>query len=143
MVNMVLIHDTEGPYQASIDYLLQSGASVHYILRSSDGDITQMVREVNAAWHAGNLSYNRRSIGIEHEGYANAAANWYTDTMLTASAKLVADICRRYNIPIDRDHIIGHYQVPDPYHAGLFGGESHHTDPGAGWPWNKYIQMVQ
>jgi N-acetyl-anhydromuramyl-L-alanine amidase AmpD len=142
-VNLVVIHDTEGLYQTSIDYLIQSGSSAHYIIRSSDGDITQQVREANAAWHAGNISYNRRSIGIEHEGYANAATRWYTDAMLTASAKLVADICRRYSIPIDRDHIIGHYQVPDPYHAGLFGGSDHHTDPGPGWPWDRYIQMVQ
>ena len=31
--------------------------------------------------------------------------------MKAASAEMIRAICLRFNIPIDRDHIIGHYQV--------------------------------
>lgn len=31
--------------------------------------------------------------------------------MKKTSAALIRDVCQRWNIPIDRDHIIGHYQI--------------------------------
>ncbi len=142
-IDMVIIHDTEGSYISAIDRFLDpsQGVSAHYTFRSSDGDVTQCVHEADTGYHAGNLRYNQRSIGIEHEGFAAHPQQWYTDTMLQASAQLVADICRRYGIPVDRQHIIGHAEVPseDGTH---FGGNDYHTDPGAGWPWDRYMQMV-
>ncbi len=147
-VDMVIIHDTEGAYQVSLDWLCSvrppdKQSSAHYMFRSADGDVTELVTEANIAWHSGNWEYNRRSIGIEHEGFFNAPSQWYTDTMLQASAKLTAAICQRYHIPIDRQHIIGHMEVPDPDHPGQTGGSGHHGDPGKGWPWDKYIALVQ
>lgn len=147
-VNMVLIHDTEGRYQPSIDWLCSTRpanqqSSAHYIFRSSDGHLTQMVREDKTAWHSGNWDINQRSVGIEHEGFVKEPEKWYTDVMLRASAKLCAAICQRYSIPIDRDHIIGHSEVPNPNNPGKKGGSSGHTDPGPGWPWDKYMQMVR
>lgn len=150
-IDRVIIHDTEGTFIQSVDWMAQVGTSAHYII-SSGGDtspsrvtgglIWQLVRERDVAYHAGNLEYNKRSIGIEHEGYATAATRWYTPAMMLASAKLVAGICRRYTIPIDRAHIIGHNEVPDPDHVGQFGGMNHHTDPGAGWDWANYINLI-
>ena len=40
-------------------------------------------------------------------------------------------VARRSLIPIDRQHIIGHYQVPDPNDPLQGGGIDRHTDPGA------------
>ena len=112
------------------------------MLRSSDGEITQMVSEANTAWHAGNLLYNRRSIGLEHEGWVTDAS-WFTDAMYESSARLVAHLCDKYGIPKDRDHIIGHHEVPDPYNPGQYGGAGHHTDPGSLWDWNRYIALIR
>jgi hypothetical protein len=50
---------------------------------------------------------------------------------------------RRYLLPIDRRHLIGHNEVPDPFHPGLFGGYSHHTDPGRYWDWRRYLAYVR
>jgi hypothetical protein len=105
--------------------------SAHYVVRSSDGQITQMVREKDRAWHAGNSDYNHRSVGIEHEGYVSDAS-WFTDQMYRASAALTRDIAGRYGIPKDRTHIIGHVEVPG----------TDHTDPGPYWDWNKYMSYV-
>ena len=44
-------------------------------------------------------------------------------------------IARRSLIPIDRRHIIGHYQVPDPNDPLQGGGIDNHTDPGQYWKW--------
>ena len=64
-------------------------------------------------------------------------------TEYAASAKLVAWLVRRYDIPVDRKHIIGHSQVPDPNDPALFGGSDHHTDPGPHWRWGYYLNLVR
>ena len=143
-VDRVVIHTMEGSYSGSISWFQNSSASAsaHYMVRSSDGEITQMVDEEDTAWHAGHWDTNSRSVGIEHEGYISDPATWYTEAMYAASAALTRDICDRYGIPIDRTHIIGHNEVPGCSNpAG--GGRSCHTDPGSGWDWNKYIDMVK
>ncbi|MDN4592925.1 N-acetylmuramoyl-L-alanine amidase [Polycladomyces subterraneus] len=132
-INYVIIHTTEGSYAGTISWFQNPSANVsaHYVIRSSDGAITQMVQNQDIAWHAGNWDYNVHSIGIEHEGYVNDPS-WYTDTMYRASANLTRWICDMYGIPKDREHIIGHSEVPG----------ATHTDPGPGWDWNYYMSLV-
>src|SRR5438094_5673111 len=99
-----------------------------------------MVLEKDVAWHAGNWDYNTRAIGIEHAGYASQ--NLYTYPEYDNSAMLSASICSRYGVPMDRTHVIGHYQVPDPDHPGQYGGSDHHTDPGPNWNWTYYMSQA-
>ncbi|MBL0386523.1 N-acetylmuramoyl-L-alanine amidase [Tumebacillus sp. ITR2] len=130
-INYVIIHDTEGSYSGSINWFKDPAAQVsaHYVVRSSDGQITQMVQEKDIAWHA--RSFNTNGIGVEHEGY-EAQTGWYTDAMYTTSAALVKSICQRYGIPMDREHILSHSE--------LWGND--HTDPGKNWDWNKYMTKI-
>ncbi|MEV6518204.1 N-acetylmuramoyl-L-alanine amidase [Micromonospora chalcea] len=69
-INYIVIHTMQGSYAGSISWFQNAaaGTSAHYLLRSSDGAVTQMVRDKDIAWHAGNWTYNTQSIGIEHEG---------------------------------------------------------------------------
>jgi hypothetical protein len=140
-VDMIVIHDIEGSAGSAIQEFQNPAtqASAHYVV-SAAGDITQMVAEHDIAWHAGNWDYNTRSIGIEHEGFA--CCNYYTTAEYLASAKLAASICSRWGVPMDRTHVIGHYQVPDPNNPGQFGGAGHHTDPGAYWDWTYYMSQA-
>ncbi len=142
-VQMIIIHDTEGSYGAAIQLFQDPAtqASAHYVV-SDAGQITQMVHEKDIAWHAGNWDYNTRAIGIEHEGYAYAQPTWYTPTMYQASAHLAASICSRWGVPMDRTHVIGHSEVPDPNNPGLYGGSDHHTDPGPYWDWTYYMGLA-
>ena len=80
--------------------------SAHYGI--SDSTVYQWVKEEDVAWHAGNFLMNQRSIGIEHD--ATTTKNATESTYLT-SATLVSEICKRYNIPCDRNHILKHSQV--------------------------------
>jgi hypothetical protein len=132
-INYVVIHTTQGSYSGTINWFQNPSASVsaHYVLRSSDGAITQMVREKDIAWHAGNWTYNTQSIGIEHEGFVDNPS-WYTDAMYKASAALTRNICQKYGIPMTRSRIIGHSEVPS----------ATHTDPGLNWNWTYYMQLV-
>ena len=99
-----------------------------------------MVRDRNIAWHAGNWDINTRSIGIEHEAFVNDPS-WYTGAMYAASAKLVRHLAQKYEIPLDRQHIIGHNEVPGCPNPGG-GGASCHTDPGQYWDWNTFMALV-
>ncbi len=132
-INYIVIHVTQGSYTSAINWFQNSSANVsaHYIVRSSDGKITQCVDNANVAWHAGNRTYNYASIGIEHEGYITQSS-WFTDAMYRSSAALVRSLCDRYGIPKTRSRIIGHIEVP----------QATHTDPGPLWNWSKYMSYV-
>jgi photosystem II stability/assembly factor-like uncharacterized protein len=101
-----------------------------------------MLAEKDIGWHAGNSYYNATTIGIEHEAFTSNCS-WFTDAMYRGSARLVAYLVLKYAIPIDRAHIIGHSEVPDPYNPRLRGGSGHHTDPGRCWDWTKYMSLVR
>lgn len=133
-IDKVIIHDTEGSYASAISWFQNpsSNVSAHYVIRSSDGEVTQMVREANTGWHAGNWDYNVRSIGIEHEGFMSQQG-WYTEAMYQSSAALVRDITEDRAIKKDRAHIIAHSEVPN----------QSHTDPGPHWNWNYYMSLVR
>ena len=101
-MNYIVIHDTEGSYNSAISWFQNpnSGVSAHYIIRSSDGQVTQMVRNADTGYHAGNWDYNVRSIGVEHEGFMNQQG-WYTEAMYTSSSHLVRTMADRFNIRKD------------------------------------------
>ncbi|MFJ9248189.1 N-acetylmuramoyl-L-alanine amidase [Streptomyces sp. NPDC101776] len=132
-IDMVVIHVTQGGYESAVKAFQSPAhqAAAHYIVRRG-GAVTQMIRELDVAFHAGNRSYNERSVGIEHEGFVERASS-FTDAMYTSSARLTAEICRRYGISVDREHIIGHVEVPG----------TDHTDPGRYWDWDRYMTLVR
>ncbi len=82
----VIIHYTSGPYQPSLNTLVNPRvkASAHVIV-DRDGQITQLVPFDKIAWHAGSSSYggrigyNKYSIGIEivNSGPLTKSGNLY------------------------------------------------------------------
>ena len=83
------------------------GTSAHYGI--SDDTIWQWVKEDRVAYHAGNYAMNQRSIGIEHDANPNKSLS---EKSYQTSARLIKDICTRYNLPINRTTIIKHSEVP-------------------------------
>ncbi|MCW3078540.1 MAG: N-acetylmuramyl-L-alanine amidase, negative regulator of AmpC, AmpD [Bacteroidetes bacterium] len=149
-VSAVTIHDVEGTYAGCISWFQNCSASVsaHYVVRSSDGQITQMVLESAKAWHVG--SENPYTVGIEHEGYVSSP-NWYTNAMYTTSGALVRDICLDNGINPLRTYygpgcngttqqclqgscvkVKGHQMFPNQTH----------NDPGQYWNWAKYYKII-
>ena len=145
-VDRIVIHTGEGSEQAIVTWFQRTGAQraaaggssvptvAHYVI-SQVGRVTQMVPDEKKAIHAGSSTernWNERSIGIEHEGHAADAS--FPAAMLDASAEVVAILCRKFHIPADRQHIVGHVEVP---------GHGSHTDPGVHWPWDDYMARVR
>ena len=89
-----------------------NNSSAHYGI--SGNKVWQWVKEEHVAYHAGNYKMNQRSIGIEHDATAQKDRNPHgaSDDTYKTSAALIAQICEKYDIPLDRTHIIGHKEVP-------------------------------
>jgi hypothetical protein len=140
-IRKVVIHVAEGSYSGTVSWFenCAAGASAHYVV-SREGRVAQCVRDEDIAWHAGWWDTNTHSIGIEHAGYIDNP-DWFTRSMYHTSARLSAWCCKKYKIPIDRKHIIGHSQVPG-CSSGSGGGVDCHTDPGPYWNWNKYMRLI-
>jgi hypothetical protein len=132
-IDRVVIHVVQGSYETALRVFQDPDheAAAHYVVRARDGRLAQTVRELDVAYHAGNFRYNLRSVGIEHEGFVDRPED-FTDAMYRSSARLTADVCGRYGIPVDREHIVGHSEVPG----------ADHTDPGRHWDWDRYLRLV-
>ena len=152
-VSAVTIHTIQGSYAGAIAWAQNCNANVsyHYVVRSSDGQVTQMLCESDRGWHVG--TENDYSIGIEHEGYVTEPS-WYTEEMYFASSSLVKDISEsgyaidahrtahfpwsattQYNvdgIPGNCNRIKGHQHFPNQTH----------TDPGANWDWDHFYKLI-
>lgn len=113
-IRYIVIDPTPGDFTETIkrfqDPTVQ--VSTHYVIRARDGHVTQMVRTKNVAWEAGNFYTNMHAISIQHEG--SATEGGFTEAQYRASAKLVRYLAKRFGIPLDRQHIIGHDNVPPP-----------------------------
>ncbi|MFF7202495.1 N-acetylmuramoyl-L-alanine amidase [Streptomyces sp. NPDC008141] len=139
-VKYIVVHDTEGSWDTTLK-LVQDPTYVswQYTLRSSDGHIAQHVPLKDVAWHAGNWYVNAKSVGLEHEGFLVSPDAWYTEAMYRTSARLVRYLAQRYDIPLDRQHILGHDTVPGTTPATI---ASMHTDPGPYWDWAHYFTLL-
>ncbi|MET9382587.1 N-acetylmuramoyl-L-alanine amidase [Streptomyces sp. NPDC002928] len=139
-IKYIVIHDTEGTWDGVLN-LVQDPTYVswNYTLRSTDGHIAQHVKAKDVAWHAGNWYVNAKSVGLEHEGFLASPDAWYTEAMYRSSARLVKYLAKEYDIPLDRQHILGHDNVPGPT-TGTVPGM--HTDPGPYWDWRHYFELL-
>jgi hypothetical protein len=139
-VDYIVIHDTEATWDESLK-LVQEPTYLgwHYTVRSSDGLIAQHIPTKDVGWHAGNWYVNAKSIGVEHEGFLVDPGTWYTEEMYRSSARLVRYLADRYRIPLDREHILGHDNVPGPTTSSIAGM---HTDPGPYWDWGHYFDLL-
>ena len=151
-VDLVVIHSAEcarvpGAARAVARMFAGSKApraSTHYV--ADDGEIIQCVSERNVAWAAPGA--NRVGIQIELAGYAHQSADeWLDGAMLGRVARLVAEICRRWSIPATKlgahellqgqRGVTGHVDVDAAWHR------SDHWDPGPGFPWPKFLELVR
>lgn len=109
---IVIHHNATTNKNVAINTWLATGAaqtSAHYEV--ADNEIIGIVGEQTAAWHSGDGAMNARSIGIEHKD-ATGAPTWkISDATYASSAKLIADICKRYGFKPDATHVIPHSQV--------------------------------
>jgi hypothetical protein len=106
--------------------------SAHYIVDQT-GEIVQMVRENDIAFHAGKA--NSTTIGIEHVARSRKPSLIPTPEQHCNSAALVNYLCDKYGIPEDRDHIVGHSEAD--------AKTLHHDCPSSVWDWDRYMNIIK
>lgn len=128
-IDSIIIHKVEGSLDSCVNWFKNPAArvSAHYVVNSNK--IVQMVRDKDRAWHAGNTYYNAHAIGIENEGWSSR--NDTTDAHYRRLASLVAYLCKKYGIPMDRKHILAHSQI-----------NSDKSDPGKYFNWTLFMSYV-
>lgn len=119
--SMVCVHIMDGTLKGTDSWFMntQSKVSSHYGI-GNNGEIHQYVKEEDTAWTQGRVSKptfklykegvnpNKYFISIENEG--KALSNFELEGV-DSLVWLIGDICTRNNIPIDRDHIVGHNEI--------------------------------
>lgn len=108
LVSLVVLHADAGKSDAgTISWLASpdSKVSYHYLIGRT-GVVYQFVADSQRAWHAGVSSFKRRpncndfSLGVS---FANdQAGEPFTDAAIDAGVILVAELCSKHGIPIDR-----------------------------------------
>lgn len=144
-VNYLVIHTVQGSLDSAVGTFSSSDLgyprSAHYTI-GKNGEVVKSVPASKIAWHAGtdppgsggdheSRVLNSNSIGIEHAGYVDGA-DFPTQEQYVASAALARYLCELYDIPIDREHIVGHDEI-----------KSTKGDPGPQWNWDYYINLVR
>ncbi len=129
-IDSIIIHKVEGSLDSCVNWFKNPNArvSAHYVVNASK--IVQMVRDKDRAWHAGNTYYNAHAIGIENEGWSSR--NDTTDAHYRRLASLVAYLCKKHGIPMNRQRILGHSQI-----------NNDKSDPGKYFNWTLFMSYVQ
>lgn len=137
-IGLVIIHGDAGKSDEGTINWITTGpkpVSYHYLVGRT-GKVHQFVDEEKKAWHAGishwptftvAKSVNARSVGV---AFANDGAEPYRDVQYEVGAELVAEICKRHGITLDR--VIGHADVSAP----------RKTDPWAHFNWGLFRKLL-
>ncbi|WP_420605655.1 N-acetylmuramoyl-L-alanine amidase [Novosphingopyxis sp.] len=111
------------------------GVSAHYCITEA-GEIIQMVREEDRAWHAGKSYWcqitdvNSASIGIE---LVNPGHEWgyrpFPEAQMEALVPLVSELVQLYHI--DACHVVGHSDI----------APARKEDPGELFDWERLAKL--
>lgn len=107
----IIIHSIVGSIDSCIRTFQKPDrlASAHNIVGWTGREV-QMVAYPDTAYHAGNWEINLRSIGIEHDDQARPY-DPRPDIVYETSARRVAELCKAFNIPCNRNFIKKHSEV--------------------------------
>jgi len=140
----IVDHQTAGKFPGCLNWMMnsQAQASSHYLI-NRQGEIFQLVKDEDTAWANGGVNKptwnlyngvnpNLYTLSIEHECYPEVGGNGnLTDIQYQATVWLHKYLIDKWNIPIDREHIIGHFQIDSVDRPNC---------PGSAFPWDKLMQ---
>lgn len=152
-VRLLVIHSAEGATTAPelghyFEHAVRKGSS--HLGVGQDGSIGRYVHDADTAFGAAGA--NSDGIHIELCGFARwTAEQWRAhDLMLRTAAKVAAEVCRGYGLPIAR---LGKVSVADGHTKGITGHDTvsaafpkqstGHTDPGPAFPWADFLSMMR
>lgn len=137
-ISMIVLHYTGMKDAASAIERMTSaegGVSAHYCI-TEEGEIVQMVREEDRAWHAGKSYWcditdvNSASVGIE---LVNPGHEWgyrpFPRAQIDALVPLLSELVQLYHV--DPCHVVGHSDI----------APARKDDPGELFPWDRLAKL--
>jgi N-acetylmuramoyl-L-alanine amidase len=122
----IVVHTNVGSYRSTIGWFADpaSGVSAHYLV-ALDGSVAQFVEESDTARHAGRVDSpttalvtpdnpNLYTIGVEFEDGGDPETVDRPEAQYAAGTDLLRSASERWNIPVDRDHVVGHREIYAP-----------------------------
>jgi N-acetyl-anhydromuramyl-L-alanine amidase AmpD len=119
----IVLHTNAGSYESTVDWFgrPESGVSSHYLV-ALDGRVGRFVDEADTARHAGRVrdptatfleeaNPNLYTVGIEFEDGGDPIGVARPDSQYVAGGELMAAIARRWEIPLDAEHVVGHRTI--------------------------------
>lgn len=148
--DVIVNHITEGYMPGVLSYIERptSNVSIHFLI-TRKGEIYRQANLKHGTWHcikrkpsakvvAGRSAPpNLYTVGIEHEGMHKDTKGKLTPKQYEATLEVHKYIIERYEatfkepFSIDREHIIGHYEVDTVNRSK--------TDPGHEFPWEELL----
>jgi len=131
-------HATAGHYVPSIAWLCNpaADASAHLVMREDGGEVTQLVRLAEKAWHC--VAWNSFTVGVEH---ASMGAGFASTAQLHESARVFGWLCWHLGIP----PVFGlHKPKGIVRHRDLGAAGGGHSDGPSDQVWfGEYLPAVQ
>lgn len=150
-VQLAVVHTTESSdtsFDAIVSYFQRSSSQVssHYVVDALAPKgalwtrVVQMVPEPEKSWTQ--RSANPVAVSYELIGRASRTrAEWLGKyrVQLETAAALVAEDSLQYGLPVQiaLPGVVGHT------HLSALGFPNNHTDPGAGFPWDVFLDAVK
>ena len=119
----IVLHTNVGSFDSTVHWFAdpESEVSAHYLV-GLDGRIAQFVDEADTARHAGRVADpttplfsgedpNLHTVGIEFEDGGDPLGVERTRLQYRSGAWLVRRLARTWEIPLDRDHVVGHREL--------------------------------
>ena len=119
----IVLHTNVGTFESTRRWfrLVESQVSSHYLV-GLDGRVSQFVDEADAARHSGRVSGptatfltddspNLYTVGIEFEDGGDPLEVDRPDAQYATGSELIAGIAERWDIPLDREHVVGHREI--------------------------------
>ena len=161
--DIIVCHITEGNFDGAVSWLCNpdSQASTHFVV-AKDGRVSQLVDLQDTAWGNGTTTTsgdsrfygnsniqtvkdrktnaNYYTFSIEHEGFYKDSKGSLTEAQLSATVEVMKFIIQEtkriygVDIPIDRQHIIGHYDVAPKWKPNC---------PGQNYPFDEIIKRLK
>lgn len=152
--DMIVNHVAEGTFYGTISWCCNpnSGVSCHFV-SGENGEIDNLVDLDKAAWcngtsTASGAKYDYRratnrlvreratnanyyTISIEHAGFSyKDRCGGLTEAQYNAVLNLHKELITKYDIPVDREHIVGHYEIAPKEKPNC---------PGPQFPWDRLM----
>lgn len=122
---LIILHIAEGnAQQVDSTFKYEEKSSNYFVLKN--GDVIEYVPEELAAWTQGIIDrptarlvkewlkenpygkLNKVCLSIEHEGYGHEDI---TPEQKFSTLNLIKSMCKKWNIPTDREHILRHQEI--------------------------------